>query len=157
MSFFTTQLLWYLFSSNITYFLQKCKFSDFPLLRIKFTKIFHVIFQIKSQFFFKLWIFFQCHETEFFCTFQVETLCAIGTCSISKYKFPDMPLLALKFAKFLMSFLERRVSFSSKFTSPFSVMRHNASVLLHLNICMLWTKGSNQSANIRTFNCSYES
>ena len=37
-SFFTTQLLWYLFSSNITYFLQKCKFSDFPLLRLKFNK-----------------------------------------------------------------------------------------------------------------------
>ena len=31
----------------------KCKFSDFPLL---------VIFEIKNQFFFKVWIFFQCHE-----------------------------------------------------------------------------------------------
>ena len=61
-SFFTTQLLWYLFSSNITYFRQKCKFSDFPLLRLKFTKIVHVIFQMKSQFFFKVSIFFQCHE-----------------------------------------------------------------------------------------------
>ena len=61
-SFFTTQLLWYLFSSNITYFQQKCKFPDFQLLRLKFTKIVHVIFQMKSQLFFKVWIFFQCHE-----------------------------------------------------------------------------------------------
>ena len=38
----------------------KCKFSDFPLLGLKFTKF--LIFQTKSQFFLKVWIFFQCHE-----------------------------------------------------------------------------------------------
>ena len=76
--------------------------------------------------------------------------------SLSKLKFSDLPLLALKFTKFLMSFLEPRVSFSSNFASLFSFMRHNSSVLFHLNICILWTNGSNQSANFWTFNCSHK-
>ena len=64
-SFFTTQLLC-IFISNITYFLQKypIKVQIFRLstARVKVHQISHVIFQIKSQFFFKVWIFFQCHE-----------------------------------------------------------------------------------------------
>ena len=67
--------------------------------------------------------------------------------STSKCKFSDLPLFALKFTNFLMSFLEPRVSFSSNIASLFSVMRHNSSALFHLNLCMLWTKGSDQSAN----------
>ena len=35
-----------------------------------------------------------------------------------------------------------RVSFFSNFASFFSVMRHNSSLLFHLNIYMLWTKGA---------------
>ena len=54
------------FSSNITYFLQKqpIKFQIFRLFfaRVKVHQIPHVIFQTKSQFFFKVWIFFQCYE-----------------------------------------------------------------------------------------------
>ena len=42
--------------------------------------------------------------------------------STSKRKFSDLPLLALKFTKFLMSFLKPRFSFSSNFTSLFSVI-----------------------------------
>ena len=53
-------------------------------------------------------------------------------------------------------FLERRVSCSSNFASLFSVMRYNSSVLFHLNICMFWTNGSNQSTYFWTFNCSHE-
>ena len=49
-----------------------------------------------------------------------------------------------------MSFLESRVSFSSKFASLFSVMRRNSSVLFHPNLYMLYTKGAQQSANIQT-------
>ena len=67
-----------------------------------------------------------------------------------------LPLLTLKFTKFLMSFLETRVSFSSNFALLFRVMMHNSSVLFHLNLCMLWAKGSNQSANFQTFDCLHE-
>ena len=75
----------------------------------------------------------------------------------SKSKFSDLPLLALKFTKFLMSFFEPRVSFSSNFESLFSVMRHNSSLVFYLNLYMLSTKGAYQSANFQTFNCSHES
>ena len=61
-SFFTTELLCIFLAQTLHTFYKsspsKCKFSDFPLLRLKFTKIPHVIFHIKSQFFFKVWIFF---------------------------------------------------------------------------------------------------
>ena len=40
-------------------------------------QVHHVIFQVKSQFFFKVWIFFQCHERWFLCTFLDETWYAI--------------------------------------------------------------------------------
>ena len=40
----------------------KCKFSEFSTVQVKVHQIPHAIFQIKSQFFFKVWIFFQCHE-----------------------------------------------------------------------------------------------
>ena len=62
----------------------------------------------------------------------------------SKCKFSDLSLLALKFTKFLTSVLVPRVSFSSNFTSGISVMRHNSSILFHLKLYMLWTKGSHQ-------------
>ena len=35
-------------------------------------------------------------------------------------------------------------------------MRYNSSVLFHLNLYMLWTKGVHQSANFQTFDCSHE-
>ena len=54
--------------------------------------------------------------------------------------YSDLTLLALKFIKLLMSFLEPRISFSSNFASLFSVMRHNFSVLFHQKFQMLWTK-----------------
>ena len=94
-------------------------------------------------------MFSQCQERSFFCTFYA--VCPIGKSSTSKCKFQDLPLLALKFTKFLMSFLEPRISFCSNFASLFGVMRHNSSVLFRLNVCMLWTNGSNQSANFWTF------
>ena len=54
------------FSSNVTYFLQKypIKVQIFRLstARIKVHQISHAIFQTKSQFLFKNWIFFQGHD-----------------------------------------------------------------------------------------------
>ena len=64
-----------------------------------------------------------CHiwnHTSFFTTqlvyiFLAETLHTLDKSSPSKCKFSDLSLLALKFTKFRVSFLEARVSFSSNF------------------------------------------
>ena len=65
------------FCSNITCFLQKkpIKVHNFRLstAQVKIHQIPHIIFQTKSPFFFKVWITFQWHEREFFCTFLAET------------------------------------------------------------------------------------
>ena len=53
----------------------------------------------------------------------------------------------LKFTKFVMSFLEQGARFSSNFASLDSVVRDNSSVLFHLKLYMLLTKGTHQSAN----------
>ena len=42
---------------------KKGKFLDFPLLALKFTKFLMSFFGTRAQFFFKLYITFQCHET----------------------------------------------------------------------------------------------
>ena len=128
----------FFFSSNTTYFLQKqSKISDFLLLWLKLPNS-HVIFQTKSQFSFKVWISFRCYERQFFCIFLAEALYAIiYKSSTLKCKFSDLPLLTLKFTKFLMSFLELRVSVLPNSPSLFSDMRHNTPVLFHLNLYML--------------------
>ena len=74
---------------------------------------------------------------------------------LSKLKFSDLPLLALKFTKFLMSFLAPRVIFSSNFVSLFSFMRLTLLILFHVNLYMLWTKEPHQSANFLTFNSDF--
>ena len=121
--------------------------------RVKIHEIPHAIFQTISQLFFKVWITLKCPERSFLCTFLAKTLCAIGKISIPRCKFSDLPLLALKFTKFLMSLLEPRASFSSNFASLFSVMIHNSSVLFHLNLCILCTEGAHQSTNFQRFDC----
>ena len=47
----------------------------------------------------------------------------------SKCKFSDFPQLAWKFTIFFMSFFKQKVSFSSKFGQPFSIIRDNSYVL----------------------------
>ena len=71
-------------------------------------------------------------------------MCAIDKSSTSKCKFSDFPLLALKFTKFIMSFLKPRASFSSNFASLSTLMRDNSSVPFHLKLYMLSTKGTHQ-------------
>ena len=145
-SFFTTQLLCIFLAQTLHSFYKSspsnCKFSEIPLL-ILIHQIPDVIFEIKSQFFFKVWMFSQCQERSFFLYF----LGCMSYWQKQYIKVQISPLLALKFTKFLMSFLEPRISFCSNFVSLFNVMRHNSSVLFHLNICMFWTNGSNQSTN----------
>ena len=63
--FFTKQLLCIFLAQTLHTFckssLSKWKFSDFPLLKLKFTKFLMSLFK-KSQFLFKVSIFFKCHE-----------------------------------------------------------------------------------------------
>ena len=66
-----------------------------------------------------------------------------------KCKFSNLLLLALKFTKFVISFLKPRASFSSNFASVSSVMRDNSSVLFHLKLFMLSTKGTHQVKILR--------
>ena len=137
------QLKYYTFDKNTP---SNCKFFT---ARVKIYQISHVIFQTKSDFFFKAWITLQCHERELFCTFLAETLYAVSKSSTSKCKFSDLPLLALKSTKFVVSFLESRADFSSNFASLFSVMRDNSSVFFHPKLYMLSTKRTHQHTIFR--------
>ena len=118
------------FCSNITCFLQKkpIKVHNFRLstAQVKIHQIPHIIFQTKSPFFFKVWITSVAREIILLYFFS-RNLYAIDKTITSKCKFSDLPVLALKFTKFLKSFLEPKFSFSSNFASLFSVMRHNSS------------------------------
>ena len=58
-----------------------------------------------------------------------------------------------KFTKFL-SFLKQQISFSSKFASIFSVMRHKSSILFYVKVCILSTKGAYQSTHLVKFHVS---
>ena len=104
------QLKKYMISRKVAHQVQIFRLSA---ARVKVQQISDVIFHTKNQLFFNVWISFQCHERSF-CTFSAETLYAIDKSSTSKCKFSDLPLLRLKFTKFLMSFLESRVSFFFK-------------------------------------------
>ena len=55
-----------------------------------------------------------------------------------------------------MSLLKRQVSSSSIFILFFIVMTHDSTVNLKLIHFLLWTKGSYQSSNFDTFECSGE-
>ena len=65
-------------------------------------------------------------------------------------------MLGSKFVKFLMSILKRQVNSSSIFVSFFIVMTHNSSVNFKLIHFLLWTKGSHESHNFDTLECSGE-
>ena len=77
-SFFTTQLLCICLAQTLHTCYKsspsKSKFSDSPLLLLKFTEFLMSSFQTNSQFFFKVWITLQCADRSFFCTFLAETL-----------------------------------------------------------------------------------
>ena len=53
-----------------------------------------------------------------------------------------------------MSILKRQVNSSSNFISFFIVTAHNSSVNFKLIHFLLWMKGSHQSPNFETFECS---
>ena len=55
-----------------------------------------------------------------------------------------------------MSILKRQVSYVSSFATFFIVMTYNFSVNFKLILFLLWIKGSHQSPNSETFECSGE-
>ena len=59
----------------------------------------------------------------------------------------------LKFTKFLMSFFKTQVSPSSNFSSFFSVITYNFSVLLWLKHNIISTKVAHQSGNFQACHC----
>ena len=64
--------------------------------------------------------------------------------------FWDFWVLWSKFITFL-SFLKQQIGFSSNFASPFSIVRHNSSVLFQLKFYILSTKGAYQNTNLVKF------
>ena len=89
---------------------------------MKIHQILYVIFGNKSQFFFKLCIPLQCHETLLFCTFSSKSLYALDKSIRSKCKFSDFRLFTWKLTKFFMLFFKPLVSFPLIFVTPLSVM-----------------------------------
>ena len=65
-------------------------------------------------------------------------------------------VLKSQFVKFLMSVLKWKVNSSSYFALFFIVMTQNSPVNFKVIPFLLWTKGSHQSSNFNTFNCSGE-
>ena len=55
-----------------------------PFFKSRVSFPLNVIFQTKSQFFFKVWTTLQCHERKLFSTFLAETLYAIDKSSTTK-------------------------------------------------------------------------
>ena len=89
-SFFTTQFL-YIFLAQTSHTFYKsspseCRFSDFPLHALKFTKFLMSFFKQKVSFSSIFGPIFQCNERSFFSTFLAETLYAIDKSSMSKFK-----------------------------------------------------------------------
>ena len=65
-------------------------------------------------------------------------------------------MLGSNFVKLIMSALKRHFSSSSNFASFFIIMTHNYYVNFKLMDFLLWVKGSHQSTNFETFECSGE-
>ena len=141
-SFFTTQLLCIFLLKHFIFSTEGVQTFRLSAARVKVHQILMSLFSVMRD--------------NSSVLFQLKHLYAFDKSSTLKCKFSDLPLLTLKFTKLLMSFLEPRVSFLPNFPSLVSVMRHNSSVLFHLNLYMFWTKEDLQSTNFLTFNCSHE-
>ena len=130
-----------------------------PILRLlsilgKICQIFHVIFQTASPFFFKLCITLQCYETSLLCTFLAQTFHTLIKKIPLKCNFWDFRVLRSIFVKFFMSILKWQVNSFSNFASLFIVVTRNFSLNFKLIHFLLWMKGSNESPNFWTFECS---
>ena len=118
-SFFTTQFLCIFFAQTLHTFYKsspsKCKFSDFPLLGLKFTSFLMSFFKQKVSFSSKFGSFLSVMRDNSSALFQLKLYMLLRKVAHQIENFSNLPLVTLKFTKFLMSFLEPRVSFSSNF------------------------------------------
>ena len=94
----------------------KCKFSDFPLLKL--AKFLMSFFKQKVRFSSKFGSFFSVIRDNASSLFQLKLyMLLVYLTTLNQHIrlaiiLSDLPLLTLKFTKFLMSFLEPRVSYS---------------------------------------------
>ena len=102
--------------------------------RIKIYQIRHVVFETKSQFFFKLCITLHCHERQLFCTFSSKTLHAFDKRNPSKANFQSTARIKIN-------------QIPCHFSSHKSVFPS----------ITLWTKRAHESTNFQIFECFNES
>ena len=88
--------------------------------------------------------------------FLAQTLYTLVKGACQRANFLDFRVLWSNFVKFFMSILKRQVNFSSLFVSFFVAMTHNSSVNFKPIHFLFWAKGSHQSPNFDTFECSGE-
>ena len=96
---------------QLKHYIQKVYPTILSTFCVKFYQMIDVIFETISN--------FSQHSPSIFFSSNITHFLV----SLSKWKFSELPQLALKFTKFLMSFLKTRVSFSSNFISLVSAMR----------------------------------
>ena len=92
-----------------------------------------------------------------FVLFQLKHYIFVQKEPIKVQMLETFEMLESKFVKLLKSILKRQVNSSSNFASFFIVMTYSSFVNLKLEPFLLWIKGSYQSPNFVTFECSGES
>ena len=126
--------------------LSKMKLLFFSLWT-KICQILHVIFESTNQFFFKICINIQYHQTWLLCIFELKRYIPL------KFNFS-------KFSSFLVKLRQiPHVSFehsSSNFASFFNVRTYGTPGDFKLIHFLLWIKGPHQSPNFKIFECSGE-
>ena len=90
------------------------------------------------------------------CTFVAQTIYTLVTRSQLKHKFFRLSSARVEICEISHAILKRQDSSSSIFVSLFIVMTHNSSANFKVIPFLLWTKGSHQSPNFDTFECSGE-
>ena len=134
--------------------ISKCKFSDLPLLALKFTKFIMSFFETKRQFSSNFEALSSVMKDNSSILFHLK-LYRLSIKEPIKLKFSDFWVVEWKFNKFFMSCLKLQASFSLNFASLLSVTRDNSSVLFWLKLHMIWTKGADQSAKFQTFHFKF--
>ena len=147
------------FSSNYIYFVQKypIKIQVFKLFttHVKPHQITYLAFQIRSPFSFKVYTL-QCDQISFLCSFVAESLHAIDKRSNGSAHFHNCHCFHQNSQNSWCHFWNQEPTFSSNVRSLFTVIRHNSSVLSHLNFYIIWTKRAQQSANFQIFECFHK-
>ena len=122
---------------------------------MKICKISHAFSQTTGQSFFKIYITPHYHERQLLCTFVAQTIYTLVTRRQLKKTFFD-------FLSALVKFCEVHVNFkmTCQFLFNFCIILHCHDTRLHCKFkahtFSTWTKGSYQSSNFDTSDCSGE-